>query len=109
MPRPITLPFPSFFTEAGSPSTQPATQLDLNNSTLAGVINDSSSGWVNYAADSGVANAYVVTLTSAPLAYNPAFTIVITIANSNSGASTINANGLGTRPIVTATGAALAG
>lgn len=52
------------------------------------------------AADTGVANAYAVALSPAPLAYTPGMMVVIdNIVASNTGASTLNVNGLGALPI----------
>jgi hypothetical protein len=63
---------------------------------------------IDYAADTGAANAYVVTLAPVPTAYVVGMTIDLVAANVNTGASTINVNGLGTKQILDATGAALA-
>lgn len=48
-----------------------------------------------YAADSGAADAYVVTLSPALLAYTDGTRIVFKAANANTGASTVNVNALG--------------
>lgn len=48
-----------------------------------------------YAVDSGVANAYVVTLSPAPSAYTDGMIVCFRATNPNTGASTINVNGLG--------------
>lgn len=61
----------------------------------------------SYAADSGAANAYVVTLAPAPSAYVVGLTVDMLAANANTGASTINVNALGTKQILTADGAAV--
>lgn len=50
--------------------------------------------------DTGAANAYVATISPAASVYNTGLTIYLKIANSNSGASTINVNGLGLKNIV---------
>ncbi len=52
-----------------------------------------------YAADSGSANAYVVTLTPVPAAYAAGMTVIMKVANSNTTASTINVNSLGVKDI----------
>jgi hypothetical protein len=54
--------------------------------------------WV-YAADAGSINALAVTLSPVPAAYTTGMTIQVKVANTNSGASTINVNGLGTKNI----------
>lgn len=65
---------------------------------------------MNYAADTGSANAYVVTLAPAPLAHTTGMPIRVKIANTNTAASTLNPNGLGTKAIVAdVDGSALAG
>lgn len=64
---------------------------------------------VAYVADTGVANAYVVTLTPAPLAYEVGMSFTVFINAANSGASTINVNSLGAIPIHTPGNLALQG
>jgi hypothetical protein len=49
----------------------------------------------NYAADTGAANAYAVTLTPAPAALTAGMPVRFRVANANTGASTLNVNGLG--------------
>jgi len=53
-------------------------------------------------ADTGAANAYVVANAAAFTAYptGSGLTIDVTIANTNTGASTLNVDGLGTKPIL---------
>src|SRR6476661_8517994 len=59
-------------------------------------------------ADTGAANAYVVTYTdSTPIAYTNGLRLSFKATYANTGASTLNVNGLGTRAIVTITGATL--
>ena len=60
-----------------------------------------------YAADSGTANAYVVTLAPALAAYAAGVGLVMKATNSNTGASTINVNALGAKSIKSPSGAAL--
>ena len=62
---------------------------------------------VGYAIDGGSANAYAVTLSPAPTAYVAGMTIRFLAANTNTGPSTLNVNGLGVRAIVSASGDAL--
>ena len=52
-----------------------------------------------YAADSGSANAYAVALTPALTAYAAGDTVVMKVANTNTGASTLNVNSLGNKNI----------
>lgn len=52
-----------------------------------------------YAAASGSANAYTVTLSPAPTAYTEGMAISVKINTDNTGASTINVNGLGAKAI----------
>ena len=54
---------------------------------------------VPYAVASGSANTYAVTLNPAPDAYIDGFAIAIKINTNNTGASTINVNGLGAKAI----------
>lgn len=54
---------------------------------------------VPYAAATGSANAYAVTLIPAPSAYAEGFAVAIKIPVDNTGPSTINVNGLGAIPI----------
>ncbi len=62
------------------------------------------------APDSGAANAYAISLNPAPAAYTPGMMVAIdNIVATNTGASTLNVNGLGALPIQFAGGAALQG
>lgn len=54
---------------------------------------------VTYAADTGSANSYAAALANAPPAYVSGLHVVMTPANSCTGASTLNVNGLGARAI----------
>lgn len=49
--------------------------------------------------DTGAANAYAVAATPAPIAYVTGMQIVFKAANTNTGASTLNVNSLGTRSL----------
>lgn len=62
-----------------------------------------------YDVDTGVADAYVVTLTPTPAAYVGGLYCVMEAANDNTGPSTININSLGALPILNHNGAALVG
>ncbi len=59
--------------------------------------------------DTGVANAYVLTFTASFTAYTDGILIYFTPANTNSGASTLNVNGLGIVNITNLDGSALGG
>jgi microcystin-dependent protein len=50
---------------------------------------------INYAADTGAADAYVIALTPALSAHVVGMPITFKVSNANTGASTININGLG--------------
>lgn len=62
----------------------------------AGQVQDGS---LLYVADSGAADVYVATLAPAPTAYAVGMMVRTKIANTNTGASTINVNGLGAKAI----------
>lgn len=57
-------------------------------------MTQANSAWA-YAADTGAANAYVLTLSPAPTAYIDGMKVRGKIGNTNSGASVLNVNGLG--------------
>jgi hypothetical protein len=71
-------------------------------------LNKVQSGSANYATDTGTANAYVVTLSPVPTAYTVGFPVYFKAANANTGASTLNVNGLGAVTITKRGGTALA-
>lgn len=60
-----------------------------------------------YGADTGSANAYAATMSPAPGTYTTGLRVAIKIANTNTGASTLNLNGLGTKNIKTYIGPTL--
>lgn len=62
-------------------------------------LDQDGSAPIDYAVDSGVANAYAIALTPALTAYIPGLPICFKASNSNTGASTLNINGLGPLPI----------
>lgn len=66
-----------------------------------------SAYWREYGLDTGSANAYVIALPTAPTAYAVGMRILLLPVNTNTGASTINVNGLGTKSIKRPNGAAL--
>jgi len=60
-----------------------------------------------YAADTGAANAYVVTLSPVPSAYAAGMELVFKATSANTGASTVNVNSLGAKAIKHSDGTAL--
>jgi len=54
---------------------------------------------ISYAADGGAANAYTVSLSPAATAYTAGMQVCFKVANTNTGASTINVNALGVKNI----------
>ncbi len=64
-------------------------------------------GGLDYAIDTGVANAFVVNLAIAPTSYRDGLKISFKAANANTGAATINVNGLGVKSLVRSNGQAL--
>lgn len=103
--RPGTLPW-NFATFSGN---EPVTTLSDNFSFLNNQINDSGIGYSNFATDTGTANNYVLTLASAPVAYEVGMMVSFVAANTNTGASVINVNALGSISILTKAGVALSG
>jgi hypothetical protein len=67
------------------------------------------SGWLSYAVDSGVANAYVVTLDPAPTQLFDGMPVCFRASNPNNGASTVNVNGLGVKSLLSQAQDALGG
>lgn len=61
----------------------------------------------NYATDAGAANAYVVSLSLAPSSYVAGQRVTFKATNANTGASTLNLNGLGVKNIVNQSASAL--
>jgi hypothetical protein len=72
-----------------------------------GILPAIQSGAANYAADTGSANALVATLAPVPAALATGMTISIKAAATNTGATTINVNGLGVKSVVFPGGDAL--
>lgn len=103
--RPGTLPW-DMSTFTGS---EPITRWSDNYSFLNNQINDSGAGFTNYAADTGTANNLIVTLPSAPVAYEAGMMVCVLVANNNTGASVINVNALGNVSILNPGGNALIG
>jgi len=109
MARPVTLPFNVANATGTQTSPYPLANFQQNYTALQSAINDPASGYVNLVYDTGTANAYAGTLNPAPSAMVSGLTVVLKIANSNTGASTFNLNSLGAQPIVNMMGQALSG
>ncbi|MGO7364611.1 hypothetical protein [Rhizobium leguminosarum] len=65
------------------------------------------SGKINYAAAGGTANVLTADLTLAPTAYTVGLRVVLLIALANTGAVTLNLNGLGAKAVTKIDGSAL--
>ncbi|NEJ46616.1 hypothetical protein [Rhizobium leguminosarum] len=65
------------------------------------------SGKINYAAAGGSANVLTAALTLAPTAYTVGMRVVLLIASANTGAVTLNLNGLGAKAVTKIDGSAL--
>jgi hypothetical protein len=94
MTKPVTIPN----TFATATTAIPLSQLDSDFSTVATALNDANT-YSNYAADTGVANAYVVTLSGVSTTYSAGLRIQFKAGFANTGASTLNVNGGGTKNI----------
>jgi hypothetical protein len=99
---------PTTYATLSSGTAQQTSLFDGSFSPLYGVVTDSGN-WANYGVDTGSANAYVVTLTPAAASYENGMILAFQPVNSNTGASTINVNGLGSKSIVNAASLALNG
>jgi hypothetical protein len=81
------------------------TQFQLMSALGAGQVTAAQSAEANrqgvhqYAVDGGAANAYAVTLTPAATAYTAGMVVRFKAANANTGASTLNVNGLGAKDL----------
>lgn len=91
--------------DAGTATGATGASLSATPAINAATIQKAS--WI-YAADSGAANAYVVTLAPVPAAYTTGMMIAVKISAANTAASTINVNSLGAKNIYFK-GAALSG
>ncbi len=67
-----------------------------------------TSGPINYAADAQASDTYVITLAPVPAAYTQGMPIYFKANTANTGAATLNVNGLGARAIVKGLNTALA-
>jgi hypothetical protein len=72
-------------------STFSSTALVTGNATVQGAL--------NFAADAGSNDTYVITLAPAPAAYTTGMYIAFTAATANTGACSINVNGLGAKAL----------
>jgi len=99
------IPTNTFATQSGNIALS---LLDTNFSQVASFLNNPNN-YTNYLVDSGGANAYVVTFPTGviPSSYTAGLTVVMKVANANTGASTLNVNSLGVKNILTPSGGAL--
>lgn len=103
MAKPISLSY-TFGTQ---PGPVPLSYLDSNFSTLTTSINDTLT-YSNYLVDTGTANSYAVAFSgSLTTSYTAGLLIEFKVANTNTGASTLNVNSLGNKSIVNLDGSAL--
>ena len=58
------------------------------------------SGAVNYAADTAANDTYVITLSPIPASYSAGMTIIFKAVTANTGACTVNVNGLGAKNLL---------
>lgn len=103
MTKPVTIPN----TFAGATTAIPLSQLDGDFSAVASAINDART-YSNYAADSGVVNAYAITLSGITTTYTAGLRVQFKAVNANTGAATLDVNNQGAKNIVLADGTALA-
>lgn len=82
-------------------NTQQATKTEFN-THLADYVRQPG-----YGATAGSANTYTLTLSPAPTAYVDGMGVVVKVNAANTGAATINVNGLGAKGIVDGKGSAL--
>jgi len=84
----------------------PLADLDENFTDLTDYLNDPTNRY-NFAVAGGAANTYSVTLSPPATGYTVGMEISFKAANTNTGSSVVNVNGLGNKSIVTITGAAV--
>lgn len=78
-----------------------------NKSSLVNAVNEINSNYtktIPYATTSGTANNYTITLSPAPTSYIDGMAVSVKINIQNTGASTININGLGAKSILKGNG-----
>lgn len=79
----------------------------MDKTTIVGAVNELKDDYVRspgYATATGT-NTYSVTLNPAPTSYKDGMGLVVKINTASTGATTINVNGLGAKPILKANGA----
>jgi len=110
MSRPLAA-VPNIFATEGTGTLNNIALLDADFAAVLSAYNDSAIGYVNYGADTGTANSYVVTLAAAPSAYIAGMMLAVKIgaSNTNTGGSNINVNALGSVAICNPAGLALLG
>jgi hypothetical protein len=86
-----------------------AAGITLNKSVSNQLATAIQSGLMNYAADTGTANVYAVAYTPALAALTDGLVVWFKAKTANTGASTLNVNGLGAQPILGAAHSALQG
>jgi hypothetical protein len=98
-------PTNTFASQSGS---IPLSQLDTNFTQITSFLNNPNN-YANYLVDSGTANTYVVTFPTGviPASYTAGLSVVMKVTNSNTGASTVNVNGLGAKNILNPDSSAL--
>ena len=101
----------SFYTPTGNPAVLTPGSSALMRAEFQAIANAISTlqniGGLNSGIDTGTANTYVITPSPAMQAYAEFVWMIFIAANTNTGASTINGNGLGAIPIVKQDGTAL--
>lgn len=98
----VALPFNS----TGSPTSDTANWEVVSVAVTSSQIQNNQ---FTFAVDTGSINALVITLAPALSSYVQGQSFFIKAANLNSGATTVNINGLGAIPVVTRSGQALSG
>lgn len=86
--------------------TQPASLIDGDLNQIVSAINDPAS-YSNYAVDSGAVNALAATFSPPVTSLVAGLALQVKVLNTNTGASTLNANGTGAKNIVQQSGSAL--
>lgn len=81
--------------------------LTPSNADLTQLAQGVQNSLVNYAQDTGLASIYAVTLNPPPISYFNGMPIRMKVLNAPNGASTLNVNGLGARPLKKRNGAAV--
>jgi hypothetical protein len=104
MSKPITKPF-TFATQNGP---IPLSQLDSDLDTLYTAVNDPAT-YTNYLVDAGSTNSIVVTFSGglSYSSYKSGDTVVVKVANTNTGSTTLNINSIGSKTIKNPSGANL--